>query len=200
MSIAIHPDDQYAPADDESISHAGYSRLAINRIGYWLFLLSESMLFLGLLAGRFYLQGFYRPEALSQVLGLIITSILLLSSLTAYQAEVAIAHDDRDGFLRNTLFTIILGLVFIGGVAIEWSQAFVHFPPQTGFGTVFFSMTGMHAFHVLSGIGLLGLMYRNGQRGKYDVEEHWAPEAIVKYWHFVDVVWVFFYVALYLVA
>lgn len=193
MSVAVHS------ADSEHVNRIRYSRLAINRVGYWLFLLSESMLFLGLLAGRFYLQGTYRPEALSQVLGLVITSVLLLSSLTAYLSEVAIAHNDRAGYLRNTLLTIILGLVFIGGVAVEWSQAFVHFPPETGFGTVFFSMTGMHAFHVISGIFLLALMYWHGRRGKYSAEQHWPPEAVVKYWHFVDVVWVFFYVALYLV-
>ena len=84
-------------------------------------------------------------------------------------------------------------------MAYEWSQAFLHFPPSTVFGTVFFSMTGMHALHVLSGILLLLLLYRNGRRGKYSAADHWAPEAIVKYWHMVDVVWVFFYVALYLV-
>lgn len=180
--------------------HARYTRLEINRLGYWLFILSESMLFLGLLAGRFYLQGFHRPAELSQVLGLVITSVLLLSSLTAYQSEVAIIHNDRAGYLRNTLLTIILGLVFVGGVAFEWSQAFTHFPPSTGFGTVFFSMTGTHAFHVISGVFMLALMYRQARRGRYDAQNHWAPEAIVKYWHFVDVVWVFFYVALYLVA
>lgn len=179
--------------------HARYSQITIDRLGFWLFLLSESMLFLGLLASRFYLQGTYRPETLSQVLGLAITTVLLISSLTAYQAETAIAAGDQARFLRNTLATILLGLVFTGGVAYEWSQAIVHFPPSTAFGTVFFSMTGMHALHVISGIFLLLLLYRNGRLGKYSAADHWSPEAIVKYWHMVDVVWVFFYVALYLV-
>jgi cytochrome c oxidase subunit 3 len=178
---------------------ARYNRLFIDRLGYWFFLSSESLLFLGLLGSRFYLQGTQRPEALSQELGLLITTILLISSLTAYRAETAIRHGDQRVFLRNVLATLALGAVFLAGVAYEWSQAFVHFPPQTGFGTVFFSMTGMHAFHVLSGLFLLLILYRNGRRGKYSMENHWAPEAIVKYWHFVDVVWVFFYPALYLV-
>jgi cytochrome c oxidase subunit 3 len=196
MSVAYATETGHTTAAE----HTRYSRLEINRLGYWMFILSESMLFLGLLAGRFYLQETYRPAELSQILGLIITSVLLLSSLTAYLSEVAIAHDDRAGYLRNTLFTIILGFVFVGGVAIEWTQAFVHFPPDTGFGTVFFSMTGMHAFHVISGIFLLALMYWQVKRGMYSAQNYFAPEAIVKYWHFVDVVWVFFYVALYLVA
>lgn len=189
MSAVTHPERH----------HARYEQITVDRIGFWLFLLSESMLFLGLLASRFYLQGTTRPESLSQWLGLAITSILLLSSLTAYQAETAIARDDQEVFLRNTLWTILFGVVFTAGVAYEWSQAFVHFPPSTVFGTVFFSMTGMHALHVISGVFLLLILYRNGRHGKYSAANHWAPEAIVKYWHMVDVVWVFFYVALYLV-
>ena len=190
MTTVTHPEQSH---------RARYEQIAVDRVGFWLFLFSESMLFLGLLASRFYLQGTYRPESLSQLLGLAITSILLASSLTAYQAETAIARDDQEVFLRNTLWTILLGVAFVGGVAYEWSQAFIHFPPSTAFGTVFFSMTGMHALHVISGIFLLLLLYRNGRRGKYGASNHWAPEAIVKYWHMVDVVWVFFYVALYLV-
>lgn len=179
--------------------HARYSQIVVNRIGLWLFLLSETMLFIGLLAGRFYLQGTYRPEELSQTLGLVITSILLLSSLTMYRAEVAITHNDESAFLNHTLFTLSLGIIFVAGVIYEWSQAFVHFPPSTAFGTVFFSMTGMHALHVISGLAMLALLYWNGRRGKYGAENHWAPEAIAKYWHLVDVIWVFFYAALYLV-
>lgn len=180
-------------------TYTRFSTLAIDRIGYWMFLGSESMLFLGLLASRFYLQGTFRPGSLDQTLGLIITSILLLSSLTAYRAETAITHSDQRTFLNSTLLTIVLGVIFLAGVAYEWAQAFLHFPPNTGFGTIFFSMTGMHALHVFSGILLLLLLYRNGRAGIYSQENHWAPEAIVKYWHFVDVVWVFFYAALYLV-
>ena len=183
----------------EHAGHARYSQITVDRIGFWLFLFSESMLFLGLLAGRFYLQGTFRPEALSQTLGLVITSVLLVSSLTAYRAETAITHGEQDAFLNNTLLTLALGVLFMAGVGYEWSQALQHFPPSTPFGTVFFSMTGMHALHVLSGVFLLALLYANGRRGKYSADNHWAPEAIVKYWHMVDVVWVFFYAALYLV-
>ncbi len=183
----------------EQAAHGRYDQVTIDRTGFWLFLFSESMLFLGLLASRFYLQGTFRPEELSQTLGLAITMVLLVSSVTAYRAETAIAHGDQTAFLNNTLATIGLGVVFLGGVGYEWSQAFQHFPPNTGFGTVFFSLTGLHALHVLSGVVLLGLLYRNGRLGKYSAEDHWSPEAIVKYWHMVDVVWVFVYMALYLV-
>ncbi len=183
-----------------AVHAARYPRLYINRLGFWLFLFSESMLFAGLLASRFYLQGIQRPHELSQSLGLGITVILLLSSLTAYLSETYITYGDRPRFLRYTLATMALGTLFLVGVGFEWYAAFQHFPPWTPFGTVFFSMTGMHAFHVLSGVFLLALIYYNGRRGAYGPEDAWPPEAVVKYWHFVDVVWVFFYAALYLVA
>ncbi len=178
-----------------------YDRLSLNRLGLWLFFISESMIFMILLATRFYLLGTYRPPELNQKLGLVITVILLLSSLTAYRAETSIAHGDRRGFLRNLLSTIVLGTVFLLGVVlVEWPEApHLGIVPQEGFGIAFFSMTGMHAFHVLTGVLLLLVVYLNGRRGAYSAEKHWGVEAAVKYWHFVDVVWVFFYPALYLI-
>jgi cytochrome c oxidase subunit 3 len=59
-------------------------------------------------------------------------------------------------------------------------------------------MTGMHAFHVLTGVIFLFVILNNGRRGHYSHEKHWPVEAAAIYWHFVDVVWVFFYPALYL--
>jgi cytochrome c oxidase subunit 3 len=95
------------------------------------------------------------------------------------------------------LATIALGLVFLVGVGFEWSIA--EFTPSDAFGTAFFSMTGMHATHVASGVLLLGLAYYLSGRGRYSAENHWGISSIVMYWHFVDVVWVFFYPTLYLI-
>ena len=180
-------------------SEGNYSILTTDRIGLWLFLLSETMLFIGLLTARFYLAGTFRPIELNQVLGIGITTLLLVSSLTMFRSEVAIRHGDQAAFLRELLITIVLSSLFLGGVLYEWTQAFKHFPPSTLFGTIFFSMTGMHALHVLSGIVMMILIYRNGKTGKYGKHNHWSVEATAKYWHMVDVVWVFFYAALYLI-
>ncbi len=95
------------------------NRLAINRLGLWLFFLSESFLFLSLLITRFYLQGVRRPAGINQPLGLVISIILLLSSLTAYRGEAAIAHGAEKMFRRNILFTIGLGCLFLVGVGLE---------------------------------------------------------------------------------
>ncbi len=173
------------------------ARIATNRLALWLFILSESMLFLGLIAARFYLQGTFIPEEVDQVIGLVITSVLLASSFTAYRAEVFSRHGDDRQTLRNVRWTVLLGVVFLIGVGFEWAEALHAFPPSAGFGTVFFTMTGMHAFHVLTGVGALTLLLLFGRRRSLDP---WGVEATVKYWHFVDVVWVFFYPILYLLA
>jgi cytochrome c oxidase subunit 3 len=172
-------------------------RPAINTLGLWLFFFSETFLFAALATGRFFIAGLDRPDELNQALGLGITIVLILSSLTAYQAETSIAHGDRAGFTRNLLATIVLGLVFVGGVGVEWSTA--EFDVSEPYGTAFFSMTGLHASHVISGVVMLGLVYMLALRGHFSAERHWGVEATVKYWHFVDVVWVFFYPILYLV-
>ncbi len=173
-------------------------RAKINQAGLWMFFLSETFLFSALATARFVIAGTGRSEHLDQLLGLGITSILLVSSLTAYRSEVAIARGDRAAFQRNLLATILLGLVFVVGVGYEWSSA--EFVLSDPFGTAFFSMTGVHAAHVVSGIFMLGLLYWLSIRGHFSAKKHWGVEATIKYWHFVDVVWVFFYPILYLIS
>lgn len=175
-----------------------HNRPAMNQMGLWLFFASETFLFAALAAARFYIAGFDRPEHLNQLLGLGITSILLTSSMFAYLAEAAMARGDRDSCKMYLLIVIALGLVFAGGVAIEWSTA--EFEASEPYGTAFFSMTGLHASHVLSGVGLLALTYRLVSKGHFSAESYWGVEASIKYWHFVDVVWVFFYPILYLMS
>ncbi|MBM2826466.1 MAG: heme-copper oxidase subunit [Dehalococcoidia bacterium] len=181
-------------------AHKQASRLYINRLGLWLFIISEGFLFSALISSRFYLQGLNRPEELNQPLGLAITITLLLSGLTAYRAETSAAFGNQSGFMRNCLATIVLGSLFLLGVGIEWSEGFKHFPPHTGYGTLFFTVTGFHAFHMISGLGVLILVLLLGRNGRYRPGNFWPVEGAVKYWHFVDVAWIFIYPTLYLVG
>jgi cytochrome c oxidase subunit 3 len=168
----------------------------------WLFLLSDSFVFGGLMVTRINLLALTRPE-LNQLLGLAVTSVLLISSFFMNRGETAMAHGDRKGFLTNTAITFALGLGFLLGVIlVEWQLA-IHegMTPDSGApGAVFFMMTGMHAFHVFTGLVLLLVVLLNARRGLYSAEKHWAVEAAAVYWHFVDVVWIFFYPALYLIG
>ena len=175
-------------------------RTAANRLGLWLFILSDAFVFGGLYVSRFYLLGTGSRPEVSQLVGLAVTSILLLSSFFMNRAESAMAHGDRKTFLNGTLITLILGSLFlVGVVGVEWQIA--PFGPGDGAAaSLFYAMTGFHAFHVLSGVIFLAVVYRNGRRGHYSAERHWAVEACAVYWHFVDVVWIFFYPALYLIG
>ena len=173
-------------------------QLKNNRLGLWLFFVSEAFLFIGLLAARFYLWGNTRPD-LDQNLGIIVTVILLISSFYMNRAETAMVHGDRQTFLTSLLVTAGLGVVFlVGVVGFEWQG---HIRPQDGaFGAVLYGMTGMHALHVLSGIVFILIVWNNGRNGHYNSESHWGVEACAIYWHYVDLVWGFFYPAIYLMG
>jgi cytochrome c oxidase subunit 3 len=169
-----------------------------NRLGLWLFFISEAFLFGGLLVARFYLWGGTRPD-LDQTLGLIVTSILLVSSYFMNRAETAITYGDDKTFQRSMLITAALGTLFLlGVVGLEWRGELR--PSDDVYGAVFFVMTGAHALHVLSGVVLILIVWNLGRKGHYSSERHWAVEATASYWHYVDLVWVFFYPALYLIG
>jgi len=188
--------------DRQAGEHSHTYKTGTNRLGLWLFLLSDSFVFGGLMVARVNLLGLTRPD-LNQILGLGVTAVLLLSSFFMNRGEVAMSHGDRKGFLINTAVTLVLALVFLlGVVAVEWPTAASAglTPDSSAVGAVFYMMTGMHAFHVLTGVIFLLIILRNGSRGLYTEEKHWAVEAATTYWHFIDVVWIFFYPALYLIG
>lgn len=192
-------------------------QLRANRLGLWLFCFSEVFLFAALLVARFALwstpdAAVARPE-LSQEIGLLATIILLVSSFYVFRGETAMEHGDRKTFLNSYLMAAVLGtLFFVGVVFLEWNvfglkgelfgiEIFGHLKPTDGvWGAVFFAMTGMHSLHVITGIIFLLVVWNNGRKGHYDDEKHWGVEACAIYWHYVDVVWVFFYPALYLMG
>ncbi len=174
------------------------NRRAANRLGLWLFLASETFLFAAFISSRFVVSGTDQPEHLNQGLALLLTLLLLWSSISAYRAEVAISTDNRNLFLRESMTTIVLGVLFLVGVVFEFKEALADFPAGTIYGSVFFLLIGLHAFHVLTGILVLAIVWNLGRAGHYDSENHWPVEGAVKYWHFVDLMWVAIYPTLYL--
>ena len=209
-SLAAAPGAPHEAHVEHGLPHA--QQVRANRLGLWLFCFSELFLFGALFASRFVLWGNTRPE-LSQIIGLIATSVLLLSSFFMYRAEMGAAHGDRSKFLNSALLAAALGtLFFVMVVVLEWNvfglegnlfgvELFGHLSTADGvYGGVFYAMTGMHALHVVSGIVFILIIWWNGRRGRFTPEDHWGVEATAIYWHFVDVVWVFFYPALYLMG
>ena len=191
-ATSVSHDAHGAPGEAHALE-----RVKINRLGLWLFIFSDALLFAAFAGARFYLGGTARDPHLNQVLGLGITSLLLLSSLTAYRAETAFAHGNTAHGRTMLLLTILMGLAFAGGVAFEWATA--EFPVAELYGTAFYSMTGMHAFHVVTGILFLLVIWARSGDGHFSGgPKVWPVTATIMYWHFVDVVWVFFYPTLYL--
>jgi cytochrome c oxidase subunit 3 len=207
-AVTTHHDDEHAHVHELSY----VEQLRNNRLGLWMFCFSEIFLFFALLGTRFILWGNTRPD-LSQEVGLVTTAVLLISSFFVYRGETAMEHGDRQTFLNSYLIAAILGAIFfMGVVGLEWNvfgleieiagiEVTGHLHPSDGvIAGIFFAMTGMHSLHVLTGVIFLLIVWNNGRRGHFSPEKHWGVEACAIYWHYVDVIWVFFYPALYLIG
>ncbi|HUN24386.1 MAG TPA: cytochrome c oxidase subunit 3 [Anaerolineales bacterium] len=180
-------------------------RAARSRLGLWLFFVTEVFTFSTFLVLRFSLWGNTRPE-LDQNIGLVATAVLLISSWSMNRGELAIKYGDKRTFTTSLIITALLGIVFLAGIVVfEWGAVFGlstgHYLPTDGvYGSVLFLMTGMHALHVLIGIIFIIKTLIDGNNGKFTPESHFGVEATALFWHFVDLVWVFFYPALYLIG
>ena len=189
-------------------------------LGMWVFLMTEILFF----GGLFLVYTIYRtwyPEAFAAAshhldipLGTINTAVLIGSSLTMALAVHAAQANSRNGIIVFIVLTMILGAVFLGIKGIEYSHKFhEHLVPGPGFqfdaphalhAQIFFSlyfvMTGLHALHMIIGLGLMIWMLvwaYNGPLG----DGYYSPVEIVGlYWHFVDIVWIFLFPLLYLIG
>jgi cytochrome c oxidase subunit III len=134
-------------------------------------------------------------------LPLINTLLLISSSFTVHWAHHAIKHDKLGLFKRWMVATLLLGVVFIGVQAFEYYEAYVHMglTLKSGvYGSTFFMLTGFHGFHVCMGAFILCIQMIRGWKGQFSSEDHFGFEAGSWYWHFVDVVWIFLFLVVYL--
>ena len=124
------------------------------------------------------------------------TLILLTSGTTITWAHHALIHGDRDGLKKGLWATIALGIVFSSIQAYEYSDA--PFPFKgLNYGASFFMATGFHGFHVMIGTIFLAVCLVRVYRGDFTPKQHFGFEAAAWYWHFVDVVWLFLFVTIY---
>jgi cytochrome c oxidase subunit 3 len=192
----------------------------------WLFILSDAFTFGGLLAGYGALRvtvGKWPDinEIFAISLGgtkvpllliAIMTFILVSSSGWMALAVNAAYQRDRRNTVKYLLLVILLGLTFLSCQAYEWSKLIFHegvrpwrvpnHPPFNGivqFGACFFTLTGFHGLHVLSGVIYLSVIAARVAKGVYDRRGSYeAVEIAGLYWHFVDLVWVFIFTFFYL--
>lgn len=192
------------------------------KLGMWLFLATEVLFFGGMIAGYTVYRLLY-PEAFAQgsshldvVLGTINTAVLLLSSLLIALAVHA-AQSSGKHLLRYLVGTAFLGCVFLGIKLVEYQHKFHdHLVPGRDFGSgehgagllpstelffsFYFAMTGMHALHMIIGLGLLTWVAAAAYRGRFSAEYYTPVEMVGLYWHFVDIVWVYLFPLLYLIG
>jgi cytochrome c oxidase subunit 3 len=192
----------------------------------WLFLVTEIMFFGGLFMAYITYRGAY-PEAfaigsqkLNVTLGAINTTALICSSLTMAMGVHSAALGRKKLLVFFLILTLMLGCVFLGIKAVEYHDKYVgheipgaHFAPEfdkAKFGDVntqhislyfalYFGMTGLHAFHMIVGVGLLLVLIVQSAKGKFTPEWHTPVELFGLYWHFVDIVWIFLFPLLYLI-
>lgn len=204
-------------------------------LGMWVFLTTEVMFFGGALfayavyrysyPAAFIEGSLHLCQGAGMVLGFVNTLFLLCSSLTMVLAVHAAQTNQRERTFKMLMATIVLGTIFLGVKAYEYSVKFEHhLVPTAAFqleevlaepkfvpeGTVdprhvrifmsfYFGMTGLHALHMLIGIPILGILAWRTRKGDYSSEYFTPVEMVGLYWHFVDIIWVFLYPLLYLI-
>ncbi|MCK8783211.1 cytochrome c oxidase subunit 3 [Roseomonas sp. NAR14] len=131
-------------------------------------------------------------------LPLLNTMILLLSGTTVTWAHHALIHGDRKGMLTGLGLTVLLGLTFTFFQAVEYSEAPFAFNGGGIYSSTFFLATGFHGFHVIVGTIFLGVCFWRAWLGEFTPKRHFGFEAAAWYWHFVDVVWLFLFVCIYI--
>jgi cytochrome c oxidase subunit III len=125
------------------------------------------------------------------------TLILLLSGTTVTWAHHALIHGDREGFKQGLWLTIILGMLFSALQAYEYSHATFGFAGNI-YGATFYMATGFHGFHVIVGTIFLAVCLWRAYLGDFTPKQHFGFEAAAWYWHFVDVVWLFLFLTIYI--
>jgi cytochrome c oxidase subunit III len=190
-------------------------------LGMWVFLAQEIMFF----GGLFLVYVVYRntfPVAfaaashhLNYILGGANTAVLICSSFTMALAVRSAQLGHRKALITFLILTVLLGLAFLGVKAFEYHEKFVdHLVPGSHFEwsdptikgeveifySLYFIMTGMHALHMIIGVGIMAYLIINSARGIYTPGYYSPVELSGLYWHFVDIVWIFLFPFLYLIG
>jgi cytochrome c oxidase subunit 3 len=195
-------------------------------LGMWLFLVQEVLFFGGMFTAYVVYRSTYRTafEGASNLLdiklGAINTAVLLMSSLTMALAVWASSVGKKKLIILFLLATIALGGVFLGIKVKEYAQKFEHhevpgphfvvphdektheaLPRQSEmFFSLYFCMTGLHALHMIIGVGLLTWLIFKARAGEFSPRYYTPVDNVGLYWHFVDIVWIFLFPLLYLLG
>jgi cytochrome c oxidase subunit III len=211
----LHAPEQRHHFDDMEQQHDAGS------FGMWVFLATEVLFFGGMFASYIYYRLQYLPafEAGSHLLevkyGATNTAVLIASSLTMALAIRSAQIGRRKAQVFFLLLTMLLGAAFLGiKFTLEWAHDYhahlmpgfgFHYPGQLGpgiemFFCFYFFMTGLHALHMIVGIGILSVLTIMAIRGRFRPDYYTPLEIAGLYWHFVDIIWIFLFPLLYLIG
>ena len=193
--------------------------------GMWLFLVTEIMFFGGLFCAYLvyratYYQAFVEGSQTMNIwLGATNTAVLICSSLSMALAVRCAQLDQRKMMVILLIVTMLFGAAFLGIKAVEYHEHWTHhqFPgpnfqfegaeaggvsPQNVqiYFSLYWAMTGLHALHMVIGIGLVTWITIAGARGLYSADYYSPVENVGLYWHFVDLVWIYLFPLLYLIS
>jgi cytochrome c oxidase subunit 3 len=196
----------------------GHGDYTSSKIGMWLFILSEILLF----GGLFILYSMYRYKnpmdfhlaawELNRPLGTLNTFILITSSLTIALSIAANRRGDRKLSKFFLIATLCLGFLFLVIKYVEWRAKIEHgiYPSsalllgrakgEVLFYGLYYSMTGLHGLHVLAGLFVLSMMFLFMMKGKIDENRFVPLENSGLYWHLVDIIWIFLFPLFYLIT
>jgi cytochrome c oxidase subunit 3 len=190
------------------------------KLGMWLFLVTEVLLFGGLFAGYGIMAGKHHEafraahEHLDRVLGTLNTVVLLLSSFTMVMAVLSARENRRKGLIVFLIATMALAGVFLGIKYFEYAHKFHDgllpgkyyshqgdaVPGQFMFFSFYFMMTGLHGLHIVGGMAAMGWVLKRALAGHFS-RSYYAPVDLVGlYWHLVDMIWIYLFPLLYLVG
>ncbi len=192
-----------------------------SNLGMWIFLVTELMFFGGMFVGYTIYRNVYHDafastsKYMNVMLGAANTAVLICSSLTMALAVRSAQVGQRKALILFLVLTLSLGSVFLGVKAVEYHEKWVdhhvpgpdfHFEDTRYFQQaqilffLYFAMTGMHAVHMIVGVGLLTYLIVTATRNRFGPAWYTPVEMIGLYWHFVDIVWIFLFPLLYLIG
>ena len=206
-------------ADTIKEAHAGDHTQVVSlhlRYGMIMFIASEVMFFVAWFWAFFdaslfanelqqvarveYTGGTWPPTSIQVLdplhLPLFNTVTLLLSGTTVTWAHHSLLEGDRKGLVWGLFLTVVLGVIFSAVQAYEYAAAPFNFKDSL-YGSTFFMATGFHGFHVLVGTIFLIVCLARAYKGHFTPKQHFGFEAAAWYWHFVDVVWLFLFIVVY---
>jgi len=220
MNVTDHA--EHHPALQHHFEDLGQQHEA-STLGMWVFLATEIMFFGALFFAYALFRHLYYDAFIAAshhqniVLGTVNTGVLILSSLTVVLSVFFAQTSNRKALVWSLIATMILGAVFLGIKAIEYHEHFEHhlFPGQhfsmpevpmplaqnaQMFYVLYFLMTGLHALHMVIGLGIFAWLTWRANRGDFSIEYYGPVEVCGLYWHFVDIIWIFLFPLLYLIG